>query len=121
MDKNNCRNNRFPKEFDIILKNKKNLNVNTVDINSFPFPQKNIGIKKEIKKINTNNLPPLFRKKKMKKSISFKDIKPSVANINIILDENSIPEEVKVKSFIQYITDLINEKKKKTIKDKKFK
>ncbi len=122
MDKNNIRNNRIPKEFDIILRNnKKNLNVNTVDINSSSFPHKINGIQQDIKKINTNNLPPLFRKKKMIKSISFKDIKPSLAKINIILDENSIPEEVKVKSFIQHISDLINDRKKNIIKENQFK
>ena len=119
MEKIYYRNNKIPKEFDIILRNKKNVNINTVDFNSFSIPHDINEIKKKIKKINTNNLPPLYRKKKMIKSISSKDIKSSVAKIDIVLDENSIPDDVKIKSSIQYIIDLIKERKKNIIKENK--
>ena len=55
----------------------------------------------------------------MIKSISSKDIKSSVAKIDIVLDENSIPDDVKIKSSIQYIIDLIKERKKNIIKENK--
>ena len=119
MEKIYYRNNKIPKEFDIILRNKKNVNINTVDFNSFSIPHDINEIKKKIKKININNLPPLYRKKKMIKSISSKDIKSSVAKIDIVLDENSIPDDVKIKSSIQYIIDLIKERKKNIIKENK--
>ena len=119
MEKIYYRNNKIPKEFDIILRNKKNININKVDFNSFSIPHDINEIKKKIKKINTNNLPPLYRKKKMIKSISSKDIKSSVAKIDIVLDENSIPDDVKIKSSIQYIIDLIKERKKNIIKENK--
>ena len=38
MEKIYYRNNKIPKEFDIILRNKKNVNINTVDFNSFSIP-----------------------------------------------------------------------------------
>ena len=100
-------------EFNIILPNKKE--IKTIDINSFSLPEEK---KENNKNLKLNyNLPPLYRNKKLKKSISTRNIKSSVSTINIILDDNYVSDEIKNQTSIEYIIDLINEKKKYLIEN----
>ena len=101
-------------EFNIILPNKKE--IKTININSFSLPEEKKENNNKSLKLNYN-LPPLYRNKKLKKSISTRNIKSSVSTINIILDDNYVSDEIKNKTSIEYIIDLINEKKKYLIEN----